>query len=369
MAPRRALLGFGTLLLGGLLAGCFSPGSAAVSSSGTVQSQAPVSTPVRSPSATPSVQATATLGPAKCESDNYTNYSAVGWRGIRVVVLAGHFIGCDMRQELLSADPAVGEWRSDAKIDTAVIDFQVASDGQSVALPRAGGLLVIDAAGNRHDVPRPAGTDERWGAYGLRVLPGGGYLVVGAEQLSLVPLDGGALTMQPLPNGYVVVAPTSDPDRFVLTPADDAQVPYGLLGSPFRAYLWDLKSGKLTLVASSVIAVEPAPHALAYLHMAAGGDQSLAADGALTTVKLPGMPAMRSPDASRYLYLPDLDSAQPQSIELRDAAAGSVLSQFRGVIGLPIWRGTTAAVVAGGGALPSELVILDGSSVRHLPLP
>ena len=335
-------------------------------------SLAPTAPPSAAPSAAPPTTAPATPGPAKCASDNYTTYSPVGWRGGRVVVLADHFIGCDLRQELLSVDPAVGEWRSDATLDTLVTDFTIASDGQSVAALSADGVLIVDANGTSHALPRPAGTDESWGDFGLRPLPKGAYIVVGAEQLSVLASDGSGITTTPLPKGYVVVAPTSDLDRYIITPIEDAAVPYGLVRSPFRAYLWNLKSGALKLVAPSVTAVESTPHALAYLELAAGGYRSLAVGGTLTPVTLPAVAIaqMRSPDGSRYLYVPDPSSVEPQMIELRETATGRVLGQFRGAIGPAAWRATTAAAVSGGGTAPSELVILDGSSyVTHVLLP
>jgi hypothetical protein len=334
----------------------------------------PTSSPSPSPSPSSSPLAetpTPTLGPAKCESfPAETSYEAIGWRGTRVVVLANHFVGCDLTQDLLSVDPAVGQWRTDARLTYPVVDFTISTDGSSIAMPYEDGLLVLDAADKPHQIARPAGAAGDLAMYGLPVLPGGGYLVTGGDKLYRVASDGSQMTADPLPAGYVAVAPTSDPNLFILTPAEDANVEYGLVGTPFRAYLWNLGTGHLKLVASDVSAVERSPDSLAYLEVATNSTWStlsLASDGSTTPVTRPKAASI-SPDGSRYVYVPDLSSTTPQIEELRETSTGHVLASFLGDISNVVWKGNVAALVSGSGS-SQELVVLDGSTVTRVPLP
>jgi hypothetical protein len=129
-----------------------------------------------------------------------------------------------------------------------------------------------------------------------------------------------------LPGGYVAVASTSDPNFFILAPTVDAQGPYGLSArNPFRAYLWDLRSGRLKLVASSLGWIETSPDSLAYLNVVsdAVSTLSLAADGSTTPVALPRAASI-SPDGTHDIWTSDPTSAGVVTIELRvTARAGS----------------------------------------------
>jgi len=184
-------------------------------------------------------------------------YALVGWVGDRVVVIGETFPACGARYELLSVDPNVGAWRSES-VFTSGMPGGAATDGLSVAFPLEDAIVVVDGSGKTETVAKPPDVADDWDGYGLPALPGGGYLVVGTERLLRVASDGSAMTSDPLPAGYVAVAPTSDPNRFVIAPIADARVAHGLGGAPFRAYLWDRTSGSRELVAGSVTAVWPA---------------------------------------------------------------------------------------------------------------
>ena len=320
--------------------------------------------------ATPSQAAIPTLGPAKCATTDTTNYAAVGWLGPRVVLLVDHFVGCDvLQQRLISANPSDGIWRTDATLDTIVQDFQIASDGQSVIAPSAAGVIVISPDGKVAPLLRPATATNGWGGMGFRATVNGGYLVVGVAELDRVSADFGSVTRHALPKGYVAVAPTSDPERFVLAPTDDENLPYGLLGTPFRAYLWDLKTGSLRLVESVATAVLPSSRSLAYLTVQGSDEVSVGPDATITAVTLPGLGWLRSPDGQHYLSPQDPQSRDQQLITLRDSTTGRAIVSFMCTISPPVWRGPAVALVSGGGDLPSELVVVSGSTVVRLPLP
>lgn len=334
--------------------------SASASPTSSLSSSMPSSTPSALVKRTPASGPTCPPGPVT------TSYDAAGWLGTRFVVVADHQgPGCiDLHQELISVDPAVGQWRTDSKLPYPGATFVDSTDGSSIAMNNFDGILIIDAAGKQHLIVRPTGTGEDFGFYGLPVLPGGGYLVTGGDKLYRIASDGSGMKADPLPSGYVAVAPTSDPNRFILTPAEDANVAYGLVGTDFRAYLWDLRTGNLKLVASSVSTVDRSPDSLAYLSVS-GGWASLAADGSTKPVTRPAFyGGWNSPDGSRYIYVPDPSSTAVQTVELRETSTNRALASIQVVIGAVVWKGNVATLISG-----SELVILDGSTVTRVPLP
>ncbi len=330
-----------------------------------------VATPVSSSleaRATSTESATPTLGAAKCATTDTTNYAAVGWIGPRVVVLADHFGGCDeSQQRLISIDPREGIWRTDAILDPTVLDFQIASDGQSVIAPTTTGVVVVSVGGKVAQLARPSTAANGWGSDGFRPTSGGGYLVVGANELDQVAPDFSTVTTHAVPHGYVVVGPTANPAIFVLATADDASLPSGLLGTPFRAYLWDEHKGSVRPVADSAMGVMSSPLSLVYLTLQGNKALSVANDGTVSQINLPGLPGLRSPDGTRYLSPRDPLSSDSQTIELRDSTTDRTITSFEGSIGSPAWRGSAVAVVSGGGDVPSELIVLDGTSISKLP--
>lgn len=364
------------------------PGLVATNSSTTPASSASPSTSpsgrARSPLADRSLP---TIGPAKCASDQATtSYFAVGWRGTRVVVLARHVVRCEEHDELLSADPAVGQWRTDYQPPADDLGGAL-TDGNSIAMGSDSGIVVIDAADNPRVVPGTADPSGNFLFYGMQALPTGGYLVViGPSKLYRIASDGSGMTADPLPAGYVAVAPTSDPNLFILAPSQDVQ---GAGSRPFRAYLWDIRSGSLKLVAPSVLSVAMSTNSLARLSLpkagagggigsggAVGSWLSLAADGSVQPLKLPAVDgSMISPDASLYVHLPDPSSMAAQAVELRLTATEHVVASFHGAIWSVVWNGSVAAMVSGPSVYASvgpgqeQLVILDGSTIKPVPLP
>jgi hypothetical protein len=318
---------------------------------------------------TPSEAAAPTLGPAKCTTTDTTSYAAVGWIGTRVVLLADHFAGCDLAQRLISVDPSDGILHTDATLDSVAQDFQIASDGESVIVPSAAGVIVLSGAGNVVQLSRPSTAADGWGGLGFRATADGGYLVVGAAELDRVAPDFGSITTRALPQGYVAVAPTSDVDRFILAPSDDASIAYGLGGAPFHAYLWDIVTGGLRLVSSAAAAVLPSPRSLAYLTLQGDKTLSVGLDGTTTVVSLPGLAWLRSPNGQRYLSPQDPQSRDLQAIALCDSTTGRTIVSFEASIRTPAWRGSVVALVSGGGDLSSELMVVDGPTVIRLPLP
>ena len=239
------------VLLAVLLAGC-SPAPAAPSALPSTASSS--SSPAGTTAPKPSI-ALPTRAPEP------PGFSLVGWVAGRIAVVEEWFppqASPDYR--LLSVDPAAGAWREEAGFGDGMPDM-AATDGRSVAYPRVDEIDLV-TAGTVRSVTRPAGVPGDWDAYGLPALPGGGYLVTGVDRLLRIATDGGAMTSEPLPGGYVAVAPTSDPDRFFLAPVAQARVAYGLVGAPFDAYLWTAGTAEVRLVARGVTFLRPADAAV-----------------------------------------------------------------------------------------------------------
>jgi photosystem II stability/assembly factor-like uncharacterized protein len=347
----------------------------------------------RFPTSSGSPVATPTSEPAACSSAAPgTYYEAIGWLDTKVALLADHFAGCEDRQELVYVDPAsgivdsIGELNYVAnfmqyeQMSKVLSSYSFLSDGKSIALPTADGVSIFDPSGRRHDVELPpAGLADLTRFGHLRVMPGGGYLVGGGARLYRIAPDGSGVKTDDLPAGFVVVAPTSDPNLFILAPTEDANGPDGLtLQAPYRAYLWDMRGGDPKLVASSVAYVYVAPGSLAYLAIANDpvGDLttyvSVASDGTTTPATEPPIDADTSPDGSRSVSVdhPDLETAQ--RVSLRDVETREVIVSFEGSLGGlggVSWHGNDVAVVSRPQGGPAELVFIIGTSVTKVPLP
>jgi hypothetical protein len=334
---------------------------------------------------TPSMHPTSKAGVPKCETlAAEVFYHLVGWRQGRVVVLANTFHGCADSAELLSADPAGGGWRSEEQLPQVRVE-QAATDGMSVAAPLSGSdsILVIDGTGRQHTLDRPAGVAENlWIEDGLSPLTGGGYLVVGAERLLLVAPDGAGMTSDPLPSGYVAVAPTTDPLSFVLTRIEDARRMRGLYISSFRAYLWSRTTGSLTLISPTARWLAPSTNGLIRIFVetsegVAGNWWTVTADAHLTLpVAGPTFWCWLSPDGSLIATIetpPNATSSATDVTVVRDRVSGAELARFIGSVApTPAWDDDRVAILFQS-QLPRtsepEVVIVRGKSVIRLALP
>lgn len=132
-------------------------------------------------------------------------------------------------------------------------------------------------------LPQAAWVASWGGIQGLvPVAKGGGYLLTGASAIAVVD-DGGTIAVKPVPDGYVALAPTADPMRFLLATAADAAEAGGLSEStPFGAYVWTVGSSDAPMVvAQRVVAVAPSSVGLAWLRTGDGVWGSLVASGAV----------------------------------------------------------------------------------------
>lgn len=332
----------------------------------TVTPTAPVAlAPTPPPSVRPSPRPRATLPPAKCATMDETHFGVFGWRGSRVELERARFIGCDAQSfSYWSVDPATSDWRIDAAPGVAQ---GTASDGHSVAMWVQGQLFVIAADGSSGFLPAPKNPPL---AGEIEPAAGGGYVFVGMPRLDRLAPDLKTILRAPLPAGFAVAAPTSDPNRFILALASEAaRIPWGLTKEPYHAYLWRVGTATPRLLSSSVSSVAPSATWLDYLQVSDLGERAVAADGTLRPVRRPMNAWYRSPDDREYLEMAAPDSETVQTITLRSASTGLPLARVEASPGYPTWNGTSVAFVTRAGVEPELLVVLSPGSTLLVPLP
>lgn len=176
-------------------------------------------------------------------------------------------------------------------------------------------------------LPREDWATSWHGIHGLVPLVGRtGYLLVGATAIAVLD-DEGTIDRRPVPEGYVALAPTSDPARFLLATTAAAAEPYALSEpAPFAAYLWTVGSDKPPVVLShAVVAIAPSTRGLAWLRTDDGSWWSVSANEAVRRVieRSPGRSVI-SPDGSHVLRSSDRmvgcapATADPCTVSLTD---------------------------------------------------
>ncbi len=179
------------------------------------------------------------------------------------------------------------------------------TDGATVATvldPEGDPDLALAAPGEEVQlitVPMDSWADPWRGIYGLVPLTGRtGYLLVGAAAIAVLD-DRGPIDVRPVPDGYVALAPTSDPERFLLATVAAAGEPYALSeATRFAAYLWRVGSDERpTVLRQDVAAIAPSMIGLAWLRTADGSWWSLGTDESIRQVA--------EPDPERSVISPD----------------------------------------------------------------
>ncbi len=252
-----------------------------------------------------------------------------------------------------------------------------ATDGRSVAYPRVDEVDIVTAGAVR-SAARPAGLQDDWDAYGLPALPGGGYLVTGAGRLLRIAIDGRAVASDALPRGYVAVAPTSDPRRFILAPAAQARVEYGLAGAPFDAYLWTVGDEGARLLARGVTFARPADSAagLAFLGVVAGHLTTWSAVTAVGGPRRLGMTtgyAALSADGALFATTEQVGLTDTfRTVVGRVATGATVVDIGSQQMSGAAWNGGEAAILlrpTAPLAAEAALVVVADGNVTAVPLP
>jgi hypothetical protein len=170
-------------------------------------------------------------------------------------------------------------------------------------LPNQGGCHVGRC---RVSLPAAPWTEPWRGIHGLVPLDGRpGFLLVGAAAIAVVD-DEGMVSSSPIPDGYVALASTSDPSRFLLATLGDANQSGGLSAStPFAAYLWTVGSpDKPVVLRQHLVEVRPSSIGLAWLRADDGSWWSLTTSGVVEgRTKPTGPSTVISPDGTTLVVL------------------------------------------------------------------
>lgn len=329
-------------------------------------SEAPLS---RSPEAAPSTSPSGSL----CVRDpREGNPQLVGWLSGKLAAV--------FRNGPCVVDPATNDWAPFGPRTSG----RFATDGSGLAgTVEAGILTVIDSDQHATDVPLPASASD-WESRGSQISPlvGGGYLLDLLPALVRVSATGG-VTESAIPSGFLVAAPTSSRDTFILRPDLRTDSP-DLMRAPFAASLWKVGDKAPSQLLGSVIDIRAAhTPALAWLADSSGGWWRVDATGA-PTKQLQAAPSwLDEPSSTGQYFVEQTDRSQgcehntPPScaVNLIERSTGAVLASTRvGSNSLSIWSESSVAFVPTTSdpvvqPAATHIVVLSPDGVSLLPLP
>jgi hypothetical protein len=202
------------------------------------------------PSGSPSLEAapsSSLLGGQSCVRDQQEgNPLLVGW-------LAGK-LAAIFRAGPCIFDPANSDWIAFGPRSAG----RFVTDGSGLGgSPKPGVLTVVTPDERAIDITLPVSASD-WASRGSQISPlvGGGY-VLGLLP-SLVRVSGaGALSEAAIPSGFVLAAPTSNPEVFLLRPNFNTDVP-DWNRAPYTAFLWKVGDKKPSPLLGSVVDISAA---------------------------------------------------------------------------------------------------------------
>jgi hypothetical protein len=218
--------------------------------------------------------------------------TAIGWLDGRLLVSDSFSPDGEGTRVWLLDPTAAGTWteRPDLAPPSST---ELVTDGRTVAYVQgtsdghARTIQLRDADGRRRavELPGDVGSDRVWANDGSIVpLTGGGYVLAWASILATIADDGSVATHS-IPDGFLVMRPTSHRDRYLLARADDVNVPGGFPnGPPASLWLWDRTSGSNLRVVADAREATPSASGLALVRRADGSWWRILADGTLQAV-------------------------------------------------------------------------------------
>jgi hypothetical protein len=308
----------------------------------------------------------------------WRNATVVGWLGEDVVVDAT-VEGPTPLDGLLLLDVTSGSW-SPLGPPFEGPASPVVTDGHtvlaSVGLPDGSTKLVLTTGtGNRVDVSLAGVASERdwrfWG--GLAPLSAGGYVLTRTTSLVRVAPDA-VLTETALPSGWIVQAPTSDPEAFLLgRQGDDGNAEARSIAATGLA-LWRV-GGRSVGETFAADAVSTSEEGLALLHdfdeWLVLDDQGLRAKGGRDAASI-------DPGGRFGAVTPTNEAACPRpslgpgcAVSILDAVTGDVMGTAPG----PAWssfvwhEGVVAYAVQSRDAGPQYAVVVVSDQPRTFSLP
>ena len=199
---------------------------------------------------------------------------------------------------LASFDPLTHRWSwSDLPAPFASRSSFVAADGSSVVVAGPGSALWLGPGGQTHVLVAriAAKAIADWPNDGLIALIGGGYVASGTATLDTIAADGRSIMDAALPAGYLMVGPTSDPDRYIIARLTDIPQECGILCGATAVELWTHSNGALERIAGYMGSVDAATGGLAYLHLSTGW-VLLGSDGQLSPFPTPVLMGLQQVD-------------------------------------------------------------------------
>lgn len=305
----------------------------------------------------------------------YAQARPVGLLAGRPVVVAQALASPDVLGLLRLDDGAT--WASGPPLPTHTGIASVVSDGRSVLAGRSldalAELWLLTEASERFEkvaVPwrDPAELDDWsfWGSAQPR-LPGGFVLTL-TTRLVVIATDGAA-TVDRLPDGYVVLAPTRDEATYLLGRLADRDGPLPFT-EPHRAFLWHVGEETPREFVPDALAVQAGSEDLAMVERPDAGWWAIGDDGRLDPL-FPLAPQGSVPDsAGERVAVVEVDTdGQPLGVSLQDPD-GKVVASYRGALLSPtLWGGGHLLFMAWGTDKTRPRLVLVEERAAEFPLP
>lgn len=224
-------------------------------------------------------EGTPSVGMSPYVAADIPSVATIGWLGDRVVVRLTRRDRLRFEYSTFLVDPVSGAWEELPELKGW--DGHLATDGRTILAITSGpeSPWVRLLAPGQETISPTVTLSQVWvgewiaaGAPSPEPLSTGGYLLAGLPSLVTVSGDGEVTATGTGVDGATLLAPTSDPDIFVLAFAPSSEV-----------RLWDRRDGgQARIPADGVVDIAPAfGHALAWLRTADGSWSSLSSDGSL----------------------------------------------------------------------------------------
>jgi hypothetical protein len=330
------------------------------------------------PSESPSLEdapSSSLLGGQSCVRDRQEgNPLLVGW-------LAGK-LAAIFRAGPCIFDPASSDWMAFGPRAAG----RFVTDGSGLAGSLKPGVLTVVTADERAiDITLPVSASD-WASRGSQISPlvGGGY-VLGLLPLLVGVSGAGVLTEGAIPSGFVLAAPTSNPEVFVLRPNLNTDIP-DWNQAPYTAFLWKVGDKRPSQLLGSVVDIRAArAPALTWLEDMSGAWWLVPATGA-PTKELRAAPLwLDEPSPTGQYVVEQTDRSQgcehntPPSCSVRliERATGNVVALAKvGSNSWFVWSEssvafipTTSDPVAQPSAMPIVVLSPVGVSLTALPEP
>lgn len=227
--------------------------------------------PTLQPTKSPIPPVQPTKPPLPTPLGNITRVSLVDWLRDRPTAVILRGTGSEEHYEVDIADVVAGSWNRIPDVGQIDLD-RIASDSQRVGLAGQTQTTLqdhfrfIDSAGQAVDVDASTlSWSPEWRFWGRLVpMPGGGFILTRIESITTIGQDGVVASLA-LPANFLLQAPTSDPDLFLVGKIGQDNGAEARLPAATGLNLYRHSTGALTHVDASVAQIFPSTKHLAFL--------------------------------------------------------------------------------------------------------